>query len=181
MLGGGQESGRRSGTQNVVGAVGFAAACREAAEEQEAEAARLRGLRDRLYGSLTGFGPVEATVDVAEGSEDFLPNIVNVLVDGLESETLVLRYDRQGFGVSGGSACSSRSLEPSHVLRAIGIDAGSRARGSAYLDGTRHPAKRCGRVHQRDSDGAGLELIIGPYAASSRSRAADAEVYRAWN
>ena len=123
MLGGGQESGRRSGTQNVAGAVGFAAACREAAEEQEAEAARLRGLRDRLYGSLTGFGPVEATVDVAEGSEDFLPNIVNVLVDGLESETLVLRYDRQGFGVSGGSACSSRSLEPSHVLRAIGIDA----------------------------------------------------------
>lgn len=132
MLGGGQESGRRSGTQNVAGAVGFAAACREAVKEQGGEALRLRGLRDRLYVALTGFGPVEAAVDVAGGDEDFLPNIVNVLVGGLESETLILRYDRQGFGVSGGSACSSHSLEPSHVLRALGIDA-DRAHGALRI------------------------------------------------
>ncbi|MFR1640365.1 MAG: cysteine desulfurase family protein, partial [Eggerthellaceae bacterium] len=89
MLGGGQESGRRSGTQNVAGAAGFAAACREAVEEQELEAARLRGLRDRLYGALASFDAIEATVDVARGSEDFLPNIVHVLAAGLESETLI--------------------------------------------------------------------------------------------
>ncbi|MFR3091111.1 MAG: aminotransferase class V-fold PLP-dependent enzyme [Eggerthella lenta] len=61
-------------------------------------------------------------VDAAPGSEDFLPNIVHVLVDGLESETLILRFDMQGFGVSGGSACSSHSLEPSHAAF-LGIDA----------------------------------------------------------
>ena len=66
------------------------------------------------------------------GSCDFLPNIVHVLVDGLESETLILRFDMQGFGVSGGSACSSHSLEPSHVLRALGIDA-DRAHGALRI------------------------------------------------
>ncbi|MBP3866618.1 MAG: aminotransferase class V-fold PLP-dependent enzyme, partial [Eggerthellaceae bacterium] len=62
-------------------------------------------------------------------SDSFLPNIVHVLVDGYESETLVLRLDQKGFGVSGGSACSSHSLEPSHVLRALGI-AGDEAYGA---------------------------------------------------
>lgn len=141
MLGGGQESGRRSGTQNVAGAAGFAAACREAVSEQEIEAARLRALRDRLYAALAGFGPIEAAVDVGKGSEDFLPNIVNVLVGGLESETLILRYDRRGFGVSGGSACSSHSLEPSHVLRALGIDA-DRAHGALRISMGRD-TRRC--------------------------------------
>ena len=50
-----------------------------------------------------------------------MPNIVHVLVDGLESETLILRLDTRGFGVSGGSACSSGSLDPSHVLAAMGV------------------------------------------------------------
>lgn len=131
-IGGGQESGRRSGTQNVAGAVGFAAAVHAAASMQEDEAARLRGLRDGLYARLSAIEGVEATVDVAPGSERFLPNVVHVLVDGLESETLILRLDMQGFGVSGGSACSSHSLEPSHVLRALGIDA-DRAHGALRI------------------------------------------------
>lgn len=131
-IGGGQESGRRSGTQNVAGIVGFAAAVRAACAMQEDEAARLRALRDKLYAQLGAFDAVEATVDVEPGSRDFLPNIVHVLVDGLESETLILRFDMQGFGVSGGSACSSHSLEPSHVLRALGIDA-DRAHGALRI------------------------------------------------
>ena len=131
-IGGGQEGGRRSGTQNVAGIVGFAAAVHAATAMQEAEAARLRVLRDRLYERLGAIDAVEATVDVAPGSEDFLPNIVHVLVDGLESETLILRFDMQGFGVSGGSACSSHSLEPSHVLRSLGIDA-DRAHGALRI------------------------------------------------
>lgn len=131
-IGGGQESGRRSGTQNVAGIVGFAAAVRAACAMQDDEAARLRALRDKLYAQLGAFDAVEATVDVEPGSRDFLPNIVHVLVDGLESETLILRFDMQGFGVSGGSACSSHSLEPSHVLRALGIDA-DRAHGALRI------------------------------------------------
>lgn len=131
-IGGGQESGRRSGTQNVAGIVGFAAAAHAAVALQEEEASRLRALRDKLYTSLSALDAIEATVDVQQGSEDFLPNIVHVLVDGLESETLILRFDMQGFGVSGGSACSSHSLEPSHVLRALGIDA-DRAHGALRI------------------------------------------------
>ena len=123
LIGGGQEGGRRSGTQNVAGAAGFAAAVHAAVGMLEGESVRLRALRDRLYARLAEIPGVEPTVVVEPESEDFLPNIVHVLVDGFESETLVLRLDMQGFGVSGGSACSSHSLEPSHVLRALGVDA----------------------------------------------------------
>lgn len=122
LLGGGQESGRRSGTQNVAGIAGFAAACEVAVASVEDEAARLRALRDCLYASLTALGGFRATVEVDAGSRDFLPNIVHVLADDLESETQVLRFDQLGFCVAGGSACSSHSLEPSHVLRAMGIN-----------------------------------------------------------
>uniref|UniRef100_UPI0022E4A50E aminotransferase class V-fold PLP-dependent enzyme n=1 Tax=Eggerthella sinensis TaxID=242230 RepID=UPI0022E4A50E len=87
---------------------------------------------DKLYAALSATDGVEATVDVEPGSADFLPNIVHVLVSGLESETLILRFDMQGFGVSGGSACSSHSLEPSHVLRSLGIDA-DRAHGALRI------------------------------------------------
>ena len=121
LLGGGQEGGRRSGTQNVAGIVGFAAACEAAVAGEEDESARLRALRDRLYGTLGALGGFQATVEVDPGSRDFLPNIVHVLADEWESETMVLRFDQLGFCVAGGSACSSHSLEPSHVLKAMGI------------------------------------------------------------
>ena len=121
MRGGGQESGLRSGTQNVRGAVGFAAAARAATAHVADDVAAMAVLRDRLYGALAAFGPVQATVDVEPGSLDFLPNVVSVLVEGLESETMLLRFDGLGIGVSGGSACSSHSLDPSHVLTAMGI------------------------------------------------------------
>lgn len=121
LVGGGQEAGKRSGTQNVCGAVGFAAACQAACERQAEEARRLMGLRDRLYEGLGSLDGVYPSVAVEAGSCGFLPHIVNVCVAGFESETMILRLDRAGFAVSGGSACSSHSLEPSHVLRAIGI------------------------------------------------------------
>ena len=98
----------------------------------EEESARLRLLRDRLYAGLAAFGPVSPTVSVEGGSADFLPNIVHVLVDGLESETMILRLDMAGIGVSGGSACSSHSLEPSHVLKAMGVS-GDRAYGALRI------------------------------------------------
>ena len=129
MLGGGQESDRRSGTQNVAGAVGFAAACHVAVQDQEAESARLRALRDRLYARLADIDGLRPTVPVAPGDGRYLPNIVHVLADGLESETLILRLDARGFGVSGGSACASHSLDPSHVLLAMGVEP-DRAQGA---------------------------------------------------
>ena len=140
-IGGGQESGRRSGTQNVAGAAGFAAAVHAACGLQEREAARLGALRDRLYAGLAAHDAVEATVDVAPGSVEFLPNIVHVLVRGLESETLILRFDLRGFGVSGGSACSSHSLAPSHVLHALGID-DDRAHGALRISMGRYTTER---------------------------------------
>lgn len=121
LLGGGQEDGKRSGTQNVAGIVGFAAAAEAAVALVEAERTRLGALRDKLYAGLAQLDGVRATVSVEPGSDDFLPNIVHVLVDGLESETLILRLDMQGIGVSGGSACSSHSLAPSHVLTSMGV------------------------------------------------------------
>lgn len=125
MLGGGQEAGRRSGTQNVAGVAGFAAAAHAAVETQQAEAVRLCMLRDSLYAQLVKLPGVRATVEVEPGSREYLPNIVHVLVEGFESETLILRLDQRGIGVSGGSACSSGSLEPSHVLTAVGVPSDS--------------------------------------------------------
>lgn len=121
MLGGGQEGGKRSGTQNICGAAGFAAACEAATCNVEQEQARLIALRDNIYDRIASIDDVEATVEVEQGSFDYLPNIANMLFRNLESDTLTLRFDALGFAVSGGSACSSHSLEPSHVLRALGI------------------------------------------------------------
>ena len=129
IVGGGQESGKRSGTQNVCAAAGFAAACRAACSMQESEAARLRGLRDELYERLGSIACVHPSVEVERDSRDFAPHIVNVCVDGFESETLILRLDMKAVAVSGGSACSSHSLDPSHVLKAIGVS-DDRALGS---------------------------------------------------
>ena len=121
IVGGGQESGRRSGTQNVMGTVGFATAARAALANLEENAQRITALRDKCYARLTANPKVKAAVAVEPGSTAFAPHVVNVLVHGIESETLILQLDRRGFCVSGGSACSSHSLDPSHVLKAIGV------------------------------------------------------------
>lgn len=123
LLGGGQENGLRSSTQNVAAMAGFAAAAQVAQATQVAEEQRLRELRDFLYAQMAALQGVRATVEVAPGSGSYLPNIVHLLVGDLESQTMILRFDMLGFGVSGGSACSSQSLEPSHVLRAMGVSA----------------------------------------------------------
>ena len=123
MLGGGQEAAKRSGTQNVCGVAGFAAACRAVCEPEvlAVETARLRRLRDRLYEGLRQYDVVSVTTDPVNAPERYLPNIVHVLVRGFESETLIIRLDALGFAVSGGSACASASLDPSHVLTAMGV------------------------------------------------------------
>lgn len=78
-------------------------------------------MRDECYARLLENPKVKAAVSVEPGTTAFAPHVVNVLVRGMESETLILQLDRRGFCVSGGSACSSHSLNPSHVLKAIGV------------------------------------------------------------
>lgn len=151
MLGGGQEGGKRSTTQNVCGIAGFAAALHAVAGLVEEESARQRELRDWLYERLSAIDGVRMTVPVAPGDTDYLPNIVHMLVHGYESETLVLRLDMAGFGVSGGSACASHSLEPSHVLRALGVssdDAFGALRISFGRDTSRDDLERFARAFE---------------------------------
>ncbi|MBM6774152.1 aminotransferase class V-fold PLP-dependent enzyme [Olsenella profusa] len=120
-FGGGQELGRRAGTQDVRGALAFAAVakacCGELAPTRALVVGRARGLVGRLCAPGTG---IEESVP-ADADVDRLPGIVSLLVPALDSETLVLALDQAGFEVSAASACSSGSLDASHVLLAMGI------------------------------------------------------------
>ena len=117
LKGGGQEFKKRSGTQNTPGAIGFAAALEFMIAEQDVEIVRLSALRDRVIAGVTSV--LENTQSsVTEGAR--LPHIVSMLINGVEGEAMLLQLDNKGISVSTGSACSSGSLEPSHVLLSIG-------------------------------------------------------------
>jgi cysteine desulfurase len=123
LRGGGQERGRRPGTENVALAVGFAKAVELALRDMEAESARLRGLRDRLEAMLRE----RLTGLLVNGDPAArLPHILNICFDSgalpLEGEMLVPGLDLLGIAVTSGSACTSGSLQPSHVLVAMGRD-----------------------------------------------------------
>ncbi|MHB9002499.1 MAG: cysteine desulfurase family protein [Coriobacteriia bacterium] len=118
LKGGGQESKRRSGTPSVAGAVAFATALELMLQELPDESVRLASLRDRLVSGVTDALPnVRQATDTLVGSR--MPNIAALLIAGVEGESLLLQLDNVGIAVSTGSACSSGSLEPSHVLTAI--------------------------------------------------------------
>jgi cysteine desulfurase len=120
VRGGGQEFKKRSGTQNVAGVVGFATALDLILAEMPEESARLAGLKDRIISGVTG--AIENTVESATHPEK-LPNIAHMIIKGVEGEAMLLQLDAKGVAVSTGSACSSGSLEPSHVLLSIGCPA----------------------------------------------------------
>ena len=117
IQGGGQEKGRRSGTENVPGAVGMAAALKEAVEHMPEESARLAALRDKLIAGLEGLPYTRLTGH----REKRLPGTASFVFEGVEGEALLLHLDARGICASSGSACSSASLDPSHVLLAIGL------------------------------------------------------------
>ena len=117
MRGGGQESKKRSGTQNTPGAVGFARALEIMLGEQEADIPRLTALRDKVINGVTSV--LENTQPTTLGNPR-LPHIASLLINGVEGEAMLLQLDNKGIAVSTGSACSSGSLEPSHVLLSIG-------------------------------------------------------------
>jgi cysteine desulfurase len=117
--GGGHERGRRGGTENVPGIVGLGAALRIAGAEMDEEIERLTALRDRLIAGALAIPGVALNGDPVRR----LPNNVNLSVDGTDSQSLVIALDLRGVGVSAGSACSSGTLEASHVLTALGVPA----------------------------------------------------------
>jgi cysteine desulfurase len=117
MHGGGHERGMRSGTLNVPGIVGLGAACEIAGAEMEAESARLATLRDRLQAKLIA-GLERVRVNGAESRR--LPGNLNMTFEGVDSETLMMGM--KDVALSSGSACTSAKIEPSHVLRALGLD-----------------------------------------------------------
>ncbi len=120
-FGGGQEQGRRPGTQDVRAALAFAAAVHHCCDDLPRLRALVQGRANALYARLCAEGTgILPTVSASVG-EDRLPGMVSVMVPTLDSETLILKLDARGFEVSAGSACSSGSLDPSHVLSAMGI------------------------------------------------------------
>ena len=118
LLGGHQESGRRAGTENVPGIVGLGKACELAAQNMDDENTRVKRLRDKLEKALLKTCP-DSRVN---GDPDHrLPNTTNISFEYVEGEAILLLLDRHGICASSGSACTSGSLEPSHVLRAMGV------------------------------------------------------------
>lgn len=119
LLGGGQERGLRSGTENVAGIVGCAAALRAAINELASAAAHCQLLRERLWAALQDLPGV---VRYSGLGPDFLPNTLCLGFEGIPGDVLVARLDLEGVCVSVGSACASGAADPSHVLLALGVD-----------------------------------------------------------
>ena len=116
LEGGAQERRKRAGTENVAGIVGLAAALQTACDHLEANAAKVAALRDKLIDGLAAIPHAALNGD----RDHRLPGNVNVCFEGIEGESLLLLLDDRGICASSGSACTSGSLDPSHVLLAIG-------------------------------------------------------------
>ena len=120
FVGGGQERERRAGTHDVAGAVGLATALAAVARERESESARVGALRDQLADGLLHAVPA---VTEAADRKFVLPGHCHLCFAGVDREELVVLLDEAGICVSGGAACASGALEPSHVLAAMGVPA----------------------------------------------------------
>lgn len=118
LIGGHQEHGRRGGTENTASIIGFGKACEQAAAHMHADAKSIQTLRDRLeYGLLQRIPRAMVNGD----REKRLPNTLSIAFEYVEGESILLMLDEYGICASSGSACTSGSLEPSHVLRAMGV------------------------------------------------------------
>lgn len=117
IFGGGQEKNLRSGTENVTSWLGFAKALELAQKEKNVEIKKIKKLRDYLQKNILKIPGTFLNGHPAKR----LPNNLNIIVTGIEGESLVLELDKAGVAASTGSACHSRSLEPSHVLKSLGL------------------------------------------------------------
>jgi cysteine desulfurase len=146
-VGGHQERERRGGTESVAGVVAFGHACEMASEELSTMSGTLRSLRDRFE---TEVGESIAGVTYNGHRELRLPNISNISFDGIEGEALLINLDMHGIAVSTGAACSSGTLEPSPVIRALG-GGEARARGAIRFS--------FGKFNAADEIGRTLEVL----------------------
>jgi cysteine desulfurase len=117
LIGGHQERGRRGGTENTASIIGLGRACELAAHRMEEENTRVKALRDRLESELLSRVPNSRV----NGGAERLPNTTNISFEFVEGEAILLLMDEFGICASSGSACTSGSLQPSHVLRAMGV------------------------------------------------------------
>jgi cysteine desulfurase len=117
MTGGKHERNRRAGTENVAGIVGMGVAAEVARAKMADEATRVSVLRDRLEAGILR----SVTGTAVNGANPRVPNTTNISFDRIEAESLLIALDLEGIAVSTGSACSSGTLEPSHVLKAMGF------------------------------------------------------------
>lgn len=144
LLGGGQERGRRSGTSNVAGIVGFAAAAVAARDEREQLCARVADLRRRLVEGLCS--RIEgANETVPDTGVERLPGIAHLCIEGVDSETLLFLLESDGVYASAASSCSSGAMESSHVLAALGVEqrlAAGSLRLSLGWDSSEHDVER---------------------------------------
>ena len=120
QLGGGQEGGRRGGTENVAGIVGFGAAIERAERERSARSGLLRTVRDELYAKIVDAIP-DARLNGPADTDRRLPNNLNIAIPGVQGETMLLALDMMGIAASAGSACTTGNSAPSHVLLAMGL------------------------------------------------------------
>jgi len=118
IIGGHQEMGRRGGTENTASIIGLGKACELAAEHLEEENTRVRQLRDKLESQMAERVP---NIRINGGGSERLPNTANISFEFVEGEAILLHMDEFRICASSGSACTSGSLQPSHVLRAMGV------------------------------------------------------------
>lgn len=118
MLGGHQEKGRRAGTENVAGIVAIGKACELAMQQMNYENSYVKTLRDRLEKGIAAAVPV---IRINGDLDHRLPNTSSISFEFIEGESILMHLDRSGICASSGSACTTGSLEPSHVLRAMGV------------------------------------------------------------
>lgn len=118
MLGGHQEAGRRAGTENVPGIIGLGKACELAEKHIDEESTKVKSLRDKLESAIMKSCP---DCRINGDTKNRLPNTANISFEYIEGEAILLMLDKFGICASSGSACTSGSLEPSHVLRAMGV------------------------------------------------------------
>ncbi len=121
VLGGAQEANRRGGTSNVAGAASFAAALQQATDERELNWASATLYKELILDALDELEGPNLLAPTLASQEACVPHILSLLCNNLEGETLVQRLDWQGIAASSGSACSTGSLDPSHVITAIGV------------------------------------------------------------
>jgi cysteine desulfurase len=137
LMGGHQEKGRRAGTENVPYIIGLGKACELAMERIEEERNRVASMRDRMERELLNQTP---SARVNGDGADRLPNTANISFEYVEGEAILLLLSELGIAASSGSACTSGSLEPSHVLRAMGVPFTS-VHGSVRLSLSRYNTK----------------------------------------